>query len=197
MGRIIGITGPIASGKSTVSSILSQHIADTLVLDADAMVHYLYETDTQLAAQMSASLENPALLSKKGGINRQALAHHIKQKPEDLVHVEGCVHPRFHQLVQSEIASSHENTTLILDVPLLLTSPLKQWCDVIVYCDCPEDIRKERLKQRDNIEAALVDTLIKKQKEKIEAHRSEADIFIDTTKQVDTLQAQLTELFHP
>jgi|SRR5581483_5039254 len=106
--RVIGLTGTIGSGKSVVRQLLAELGAHTV--DADALVHRLYETDTALMAQLAARFGAGVVAG--GRVDRQALARAVfgapgaPADPQALAALEAIVHPAVLRLEDQEIQAA-------------------------------------------------------------------------------------------
>lgn len=99
--RLIGLTGNIASGKSTVMKMLRELGAVTV--DADKLVHRLMEPGTPVT-QAIVHAFGPNVLDERGAVNRKALAAIVFRDPEALRRLEAIVHPAVRAAIQEEIA---------------------------------------------------------------------------------------------
>lgn len=131
--KILGLTGSIACGKSTVASWLKQHGA--MVIDADALVHELYR-DPAFATQIGQSFGN-FVLAEDGGVNRKALGDLVFGNPHKMTKLEKIVHPavmalrdqRVHEIQQS----ANPPKVLVLDAVKLVESGQYKICRA-VWC---------------------------------------------------------------
>jgi dephospho-CoA kinase len=155
--HILGIVGGIASGKSTVSTRLSE--LGAVVLDADKAAHEaLNQRDVQKAL---VARWGPEILDGQGQVDRKAIAGRIfatpVENPEDLseqqaetqsnrLFLEQTIHPRVHQQFVQKIDQLTKRGVAItvIDAPLLLEADWGSVCDDIVFVDCPVETRLER-----------------------------------------------------
>lgn len=161
---IIGVTGGIASGKSTVARMISgRGIAH---VDADKLVHQLLQHDHATIAHIAAAFPGVVILSNSEGsgganaqpdpsaapqddsitINRAALAAHITRHPESLATLEALIHPRVRAAELAAIDTAHRNKlrALVLDIPLLFETDADQLCDVVVVAHASLHHRRRR-----------------------------------------------------
>lgn len=139
---IIGITGGIASGKSTVSQYLKDK--GYFIVDADKLA---YDALTIDQSCIEACLKQFDCKDKNGKIDRRRLGAIIfnnKQKQKDL---ENIVHPYVIKRMKEEI-NLHDNELMFLDIPLLYESHLEYLCDYILVIYVDEKTQLERLKKR-------------------------------------------------
>ena len=142
---IVGLTGSVASGKSTVANWVRE--TGTAVHDADAAVHSLLEANGRAVAEIAA-IFGPDIGTSDGGIDRKKLGERVFANPPDLKKLESILHPlvRQHrdQFLQNQ--QSLGSQIVVLDVPLLYETGGDELCDyVIVACAGEETIRRRAL----------------------------------------------------
>ena len=140
--KVIAITGPIGSGKSTVLKAFEK--IGYLVLDADAITHELYKQKT---VQDGLRKIIPELKIKNNDVDRDFLRGYLLDNPNKKKRLEKYVHSLVSDKIISTIKSSKKN--IAMEVPLLFESHLDDFADEIIYVDAPLEIRKERLIKRD------------------------------------------------
>lgn len=149
MGKIIGITGGIASGKSTVTNFLRQKGFE--VVDADALVHQLQKPGGRLYQILVAHFGEKVLL-EDGELNRPLLASLIFSNPEEQEwskQIQG-------EIIREELAVLRDQLVqteaiFFMDIPLLFEQDYVSWFDEtwLVYVD--RDIQVKRLMKRDHL----------------------------------------------
>lgn len=119
--RIIGLTGSIASGKSTVSAILREIGAP--VIDADAIVHELQQPGTEVTAAIAREF-GPGVLRPDGSLDRAALGRIVFADPDRRRALEAIVHPAVRAEMQRRIEALRQEgrPAVVLDIPLLYES---------------------------------------------------------------------------
>ena len=148
-GIVIGITGPIAAGKSTVTSYLENK--GYIVLDADKLAHESYE-DKGVKKKLQEKFPKAF---KKGKVDRKVLLELISSSKDEMSALNSIIHPYVFKRTKEEMTKNKDKNILI-DMPLLLGSPLENECDFIIGVTAPLEIRKERLKERGvNVEKSL------------------------------------------
>lgn len=138
---LIGLTGGIGSGKSTVSSGLARHGAT--VIDADAIVHELQEPGTAVFAAMVERF-GESILGPDGALDRQALADRVFTDADELAALNGIVHPAVGAEIAGRLAAAGPDDIVIMDVPLLVESGRDDMAGTIVV-DLPVDEAVRRL----------------------------------------------------
>lgn len=154
MGKIIGITGGIASGKSTVTNFLRQE--GYKVVDADALVHKLQDSGERLYRILLEHFGQEIIL-ENGSLNRPLLAKRLFSNPSELEwskETQGKVIREELSLLRDQLAQTED--VFFMDIPLLFEQGYDSWFDEIwlVYVDKKTQI--ERLMNRDymNVEEA-------------------------------------------
>ena len=149
MGKIIGITGGIASGKSTVTNFLRQKGFE--VVDADALVHQLQKPDGRLYQILVAHFGEKVLL-EDGELNRPLLASLIFSKPEE----QEWSKQTQGQIIREELGSLRDKLAqtediFFMDIPLLFEQDYASWFDETWLVYVNRDVQLERLMNRDQL----------------------------------------------
>lgn len=151
---IWGLTGGIASGKSTVHRALSMRGAD--VLDADAVYHRLIAPQTGTASILAQRVARrfPRTLNSDGSIDRQALGARVFKDPTERRALEEITHPAVAEEVARLIGDLQEQGVehIFYDVPLLYELGLDKDLAGVVVVWVPRDIQLSRLMQRDSLD---------------------------------------------
>lgn len=191
MGKIIGITGGIASGKSTVTNFLSQR--GFQVVDADALVHQLQKPGGRLY-QVLVNHFGQDIVSKNGALNRPLLANLIfsnSKEREWSKRTQG-------EIIREELASLRDNlaqqeSIFFMDIPLLFEQDYSSWFDEtwLVYVD--RDVQLKRLMKRDQLSKELAEARLSAQWP-LEEKKGLASQVIDNNGSQDQLLAQVNSL---
>jgi dephospho-CoA kinase len=171
---IVGLTGSIGMGKSTVAARFHQH--GIAVCDADAEVHKLYEGAA--VAPIEAAFPGT---TDGGKVDRQRLAQALIAKPEGFARLEAIVHPL---VLAAERAFLHAEAakgacTAVLEIPLLLETGGDARVDVVVVVSAPADKQRERVMQRPNMTPEKLEQVLVRQMPDAEK-RAWADFIVDT-----------------
>lgn len=137
--RIIGMTGGMGAGKSTLVEVIKA--AGIPVYDVDAAVHALYE-NSQVADAIGAEI------GLQAPVTRQMVAAHVVQFPNLLTKVEERMMGELECDLKSHIMFKSINPFLVIDAPLLFEMGWQKRCDVVIAIQCPREIREERVMQR-------------------------------------------------
>lgn len=147
---IIGLTGSIASGKSTISAMLKEK--GYPIIDADIVARLVVEPGTsnlhEIERQFGASVIN-----EDGTLNRDALGKLIFNDPAKRKQLNDLMHPaiRSEMLRQRDELLKSGHKTLIMDIPLLFESRLQHFVDKILVVSVTEEMQLERLMQRNSL----------------------------------------------
>ncbi|MCU1476609.1 MAG: dephospho-CoA kinase [Subtercola sp.] len=142
---LIGLTGGIASGKSTVATRLAEHGA--VHIDADQLAREAVEPGTDALRQIAETF-GPDVIAPDGTLDRPALGAIVFGNPELLQKLNTIVHPAVQQLTRHYIqqAEAHDpNAIVVYDVPLLVEARLPHRFNLIVVVNSADETRIERL----------------------------------------------------
>ena len=142
MPLIVGVTGPIGSGKSSVSTYLSKK--GFKVLDADKIVHSLYKEESVKEGLKKMFGKN---VLKDNEVDYKALLSIVSKDTKKKKELEGYIHPLVYKKMDEDIRSGGYKK-VVVDVPLLIGGPMEKECDLIIYVEADKDIRMERLIKR-------------------------------------------------
>lgn len=149
----IGITGPIGSGKSTVSDILRQ--MGYPVLDADQVVHKVLSPGGLAESEVIQTFgEN--LRDSKGHLNRRALGLVVFGDPAKLETLENLLHPRVREQVANEKEKLKKagHQVAFYDVPLLFEKKMESMFNQIIVVTASEEVRRQRVLARSGLTAS-------------------------------------------
>lgn len=133
---LIGLTGGIGSGKSTVSGLLAERGA--VIIDADAIVRELQAPGQPLLLVLAERF-GPSIISEDGSLDRAALASVAFSDPEALKDLNKIVHPAVAAEMDRRLAEQRStDNVVVLDIPLLAENPRKGLCGVVVVDIAPE-----------------------------------------------------------
>ena len=139
---LIGLTGGIGSGKSTVSSLLAEHGA--VIIDADAIVRELQSAGSPLLAELSAEFGD-GIIAPDGTLDRPALAAVAFADKDKLERLNKIVHPAVAREMNRRLDEQRgTDNVVVLDIPLLAENPREGLCGIVVV-DVPTDVAVARL----------------------------------------------------
>jgi len=191
---IAGLTGGIASGKSTVAAMLAE--AGARIVDADRIAHQVV-LKGQPAWQDIVDHFGNGILTRDGQIDREALGSIVFNDTEAKKALNGIVHPRVFETMAQEIqslAASHPGDLVIMDVPLLIESGLHTALPIVILVYVPEMMQKERLMRRDGLNAADAAARIRAQMP-IDAKRAHAHYIVDNSGDLGATRRQVLDIY--
>lgn len=188
---LIGLTGGIGSGKSTVSSLLAEHGA--VIIDADAITRELQVPGAPLLTVLAERF-GQHILDANGGLIREELAKIAFSDPEALKDLNKIVHPAVAKEMDrrmNEVRATDK--VVILDIPLLAENPRKGLCGVIVV-DVPVEVAVSRLVEFRNMKEDDAQSRIAKQASR-EDRLKIADKVIDNSGDMSSLAQQVDDVW--
>ena len=168
--RRIGLTGGIASGKSSVSRFLAE--LGLPVLDADVYAHDALAPGSpgseMVLARYGPDIEEQgsaahAASDRLRGINRRALGQIVFNDPEERRWLEQLIHPLVRERFGNELIHHQRSNAVVLVIPLLFEAGLTELCSDIWVVDCSPDQQLARLRQRDGLDEASAKARIQAQ----------------------------------
>lgn len=191
MMLIVGLTGSIGMGKSTVAEMFRAR--GISVFDADAEVHRLYENEA--VPLIEAAFPGTASSSTAHGparVDRSRLAAALAQDKTGFHRLEAIVHPLVKAAEKSFLAkeASRSAPLAVLEIPLLFETGLDAKVDAVVVVSAPPDLQRERVLARPGMTAARLDDFLTRQLPDAEKCRR-ADFVVDTSKLLTETQAQV------
>ena len=188
MVRIIGITGGIASGKSTVPEFLRQQ--GYQVIDADQVVHELQEPGGRLY-QALLSTFGTAILQEDGRLDRPKLGAMIFGNPDVLARSSQLQN----EIIREELASRRDllaetEAVFFMDLPLLFELEYDNWFDQIWLVDVTEETQLSRLMARNTLSQEEAEKRIAAQLS-LQEKRKRADVLIDNNASLEETRQQI------
>ncbi len=147
--RRIGLTGGIATGKSTVGALLAAR--GLLVLDADQFAREALAPGQPATEAVLARYGGAVAGEPEGSLDRAALGRIVFANEEERRWLEALVHPLVRQRFERELAALADAPTVVLMVPLLFEAELETLCSEVWLVDCEEDQQLQRLMVRDGL----------------------------------------------
>ncbi|MGB4063883.1 MAG: dephospho-CoA kinase [Azonexus sp.] len=154
---VVGLTGGIGSGKSTVADLFVEQGAG--LVDSDAIARELTLTGGAAMPALTAEF-GPEILTTDGALDRVAMRQLAFADPSARSRLEGILHPLIRQ-ISAERCQAATEPYVILAVPLLVESGnYRQRCDRILVVDCPESLQIERVMTRNGLSAEEVKAIM-------------------------------------
>lgn len=171
---ILGLTGSIGMGKSTVAAMLEKCGAP--VFDADAAVHQLQGPDGALLPQIEAEFPGT---TGPGGVDRQKLGAAVFGDPEALKRLEAIVHPAVGAMRKGFLEEHADAPLVVFDIPLLFEKGGRDQVDAVAVVSAPAEAQRERVLARPGMTAEKFEQILKLQVPDADK-RAQADFVIDT-----------------
>lgn len=186
----VGLTGGIASGKSTVSELFAQ--LGIPVLDADQLAHALVHPGQPALDEIIAQF-GKEFLTADGELHRAKLREMVFSDSSQRLRLEAILHPRILQRMQQDIAKLCDFPYCILSIPLLLEKNQQYTLERVLVVDCPLPLQIQRLKSRSQLSDELSAQILAAQLDR-DTRLSLADEVIDNQYGPDHLIPQVLAL---
>ncbi len=161
MPRVLGITGNIACGKTSVGHMLLELGAERYI-DADATVHSLYEHGQPIAVQVAEAF-GPSVIAPDGSVDRKALGAVVFNDPEAMRRLESIVHPAVGVAMMGQLSQVSDNGIVIIDAVKLLEGSSGKLCQSKWMITCPEEQELARLVIRNSFSQQEAEARIRAQ----------------------------------
>ncbi|HHB5032389.1 TPA: dephospho-CoA kinase [Staphylococcus aureus] len=149
MPKVIGLTGGIASGKSTVSELLS--VFGFKVVDADKAAREAVKKGSKGLAQVREVFGDEAI-DENGEMNRRYMGDLVFNHPEKRLELNAIIHPIVRDIMEEEKQEYlKQGYNVIMDIPLLFENELENTVDEVWVVYTSESIQMDRLMQRNNL----------------------------------------------
>lgn len=192
--RRIGLTGGIATGKSSAARLLEQRHG-LPVLDADLYARQALEPG-QPATEAVLERFGTGVVSSSGVVDRRALGAIVFNNQDERRWLEQLVHPIVRQRFDQELVRLDTNPAVVLMIPLLFESGLEALCSETWLVDCDESQQLQRLMARNQLSAAKAQARINAQWP-LAKKRPLADVLISNRGDAAALNAQLEDALSP
>ena len=191
--KVIGLTGGIASGKSTVSQMLSE--LGAVVIDADKIGHEAFRPDTDAWRQVVAEFGR-GILDRDGEIDRSRLADVVFNDPRALEKLNRIMHPRMRRIVEGRIEALRGQgvEAVVLEAALLIEAKWTDLVDQVWVAVAPESQVIDRLRSQRGFNEERGRARIESQMSAAERARH-ADVLIVNDADMDTLREKVRELW--
>ncbi len=188
---LLGLTGGIGSGKSTVSQLLAARGA--VIIDADAITRELQAPGAALLG-LIAERFGDGVIAADGSLDRAALASIVFSDADALADLNKIVHPAVAKEMDRRLSEQRDtDNVVVLDIPLLAENPRKGLSGVIVV-DVPVDVAVERLVGQRGMDEADARARIAKQASR-EDRLKIADVVVDNSGDLSELERRIDEVW--
>ncbi len=191
--KVIGLTGGIGSGKSTVSQFLAE--LGAVIIDADKVGHEAFQPDTKLWREVVAAFGR-GILKPSGEIDRSKLGNMVFGNPGLLSRLNQIMHPRIYDMMEAQIKDyrRQEVEVVVVEVPLLIEANRAFSVDEIWVTVASEATVLKRLQERTGLSEEESLARIRSQLSSEERIRH-ADVVINTDCALDEVKMKVKELW--
>ena len=189
--KIVGLTGGISSGKSTVSSYLKQ--LKIPVIDADEVARKVVEPNSQGAREIRKAFGSD-VFEEDGSLNRQKLGALVFSNAENRQKLDDLLQPLIKIMILDEIEEYRQKgeTMIVLDLPLLFEKQYEELCEEIIVVYVPRELQLERLMKRNQYTKQEALSRIDSQLS-IEEKRKRATVLLDNQGTIQQLYQQVEQ----
>ena len=189
--KIVGLTGGISSGKSTVSSYFKQ--LEIPVIDADEVARKVVEPNSQGAIEIRKAFGSD-VFEEDGSLNRQKLGALIFSNAENRQKLDDLLQPLIKIMILDEIEEYRQKgeTMIVLDLPLLFEKRYEELCEEIIVVYIPKELQLERLMKRNQYTKQEALSRIDSQLS-IEEKRKRATVLLDNQGTIQQLYQQVEQ----
>ena len=186
----VGLTGGIASGKTTISDLFCQR--GVPIIDTDVISKELLEPNGEAFAQTVSHFGND-IVTETGVIDRVKLRQLVLSSPDEKKWLETMLHPLIYDRSDEAILQNSMADYVLVVVPLLFETNFQSLVDRFLVVNCPAEVQIERLLRRDNIDLELAHKMLAQQLTNQERQAMAHDI-IDNQQDKQALQSRVDHL---
>lgn len=188
MTYFLGLTGGIASGKSTVAALFKEQ--GIPVIDADQVAHQVLATNKSVQAQLQATFGEAVV--KNGQVDRPVLGQQVFGNPEALDQLNAITGPAILTAIKQQMQAA-DAPLVVLDVPLLYEQHYEQYCDGVAVVYVERKTQLQRLMARNQLTVEQANARIDSQSD-LAAKKARADFVIDNQGTPAMLQQRVLAL---
>jgi dephospho-CoA kinase len=186
----IGLTGGIATGKSTVAKLLTDRGA--ILIDLDEIAREVVNPGQPTLFRIAERF-GQAILQEDGSLNRKKLGDIVFADPSERKALEQIIHPAIRAVMKERMAYYESNTPnklIVVDVPLLFESGLESYFEQIMVVYVPRKMQLQRLMERNSLTIEEAERRLTAQMD-IEEKKSRGDILIDNSSSIALTELQI------
>lgn len=187
---IVGLTGGIASGKSTVSKYFKEFGAE--VLDADLVAKELSEKKENIAKMVEIFGDD--ILDETGNILRKKVREKAFLEKEKLQKLNELLHPQVIEVFKNKKENTKQDEIVIFDIPLLFEAGMEKLCDTVIVVYVSKRVQIERMLKRDRHGIELAERIIDSQMSMSEK-MDKADIIINNNCTLEDLKNNVNVVY--
>lgn len=186
--KILGLTGSIGMGKSTVAQMLRE--LGVPVFDADAAVHELQGPGGALLAEIEQAFPGT---TGAGGVDRPKLGAAVFRDPDKLSHLERIVHPAVAEMRHQFLCNNAKAQLVVFDIPLLYEKGGDQGLDAVAVVSAPATLQRERVLARPGMTVEKFEQILSLQVPDAEK-RARANFVINTGLTLEKTKERVAEI---
>ncbi|MBE0415427.1 MAG: dephospho-CoA kinase [Dehalococcoidia bacterium] len=190
---VIGLTGGILTGKSTISRMLAERGA--VIIDADKIGHEAYKPHTKTWQEVVNAF-GKSILKENNEIERKKLADIVFNDPHALARLNEIMHPQMHSMMKEEIERLRGEgvDVVVLEAAVLIEANWTDLVDEVWVAVAPEEVAVKRLQNRGGLSEEQARARIRSQLSP-EERAKHADVIIDTDCELAKVEARVEELW--
>jgi len=195
MTYVVGLTGGIGSGKSTIAELFAE--LGVPVIDADLVARQVVEKGSPLLAEIAAHF-GPEILLEDGALNRAALREKVFNHEREKQWLNQLLHPAIRHEMLQQLAAQRMPYCIFM-VPLLIENKLTALCQRVLVVDVSEQTQMTRASQRDNNQLALIKNIMQSQVSRSERLQHADDVInndMDLSESLPQLKQKVLDLHH-
>ena len=191
--KVIGLTGGIGSGKSTVSQFLAE--LGAVILNADEVGHEAFKSDTEIWREVVAAFGRQ-VLTPDGNIDRKKLGEIVFGNAESLSRLNQIMHPRMYDMIKAQLEEYRRQgmSVVVLEAPLLLEAGWTSLVDEVWVTTASESTVLRRLHEQKGLSGEEALARIRSQLSS-EERVKHANVIINTDCDLDELKSKVKELW--
>ena len=193
MTKVIGLTGGIGSGKSTVSQLLAE--LGAVILDADRVGHEAFKPNTEAWHEVVATF-GQQILTPGGEVDRKKLGAIVFSDPESLSRLNQIMHPRMYNMMKAQIEEYRRQgvDVVVLEAAILIEANWTSLIDEVWVTVAPEAAVLERVKKQRGLDEGQTLARIRSQLSN-EEREKHADVVINNDGDLDEVKTRVKELW--
>ncbi|HTN71664.1 MAG TPA: dephospho-CoA kinase [Methylomirabilota bacterium] len=190
--KLVGLTGGIASGKSTVAAILKR--LGAAIINADDLSREVVQPGQDAWKEIVENF-GAAILQDDKTLDRRKLRKMVFDNPEARKKLEAIIHPKVRALAEERIRelAAAGNAVIVYEVPLLFEGQLHHWLRPVILVACDTAMQKKRLQDRDHLTTTEAQQHIAAQMS-LEEKRKLADYIIENNGSMEDLEQQVKSI---
>ena len=195
MTYVVGLTGGIGSGKSTIAELFVE--LGVLVIDADLVARQVVEKGSPLLAEIAVHF-GPEILLEDGALNRAALREKVFNHEREKQWLNQLLHPAIRHEMLRQLAAQQAPYCIFM-VPLLIENNLIALCQRVLVVDVSEQTQMTRASKRDNNQLALIKNIMQSQVSRSERLQHADDVInndADLSESLPQLKQKVLSLHH-